>query len=510
MYRELVKTVEGLGTPRILVVGDLILDRYVFGDAERISQEAPIQVLRVAHEETRLGGAGAVVNNLRTLGAEVEVFGVVGTDSDGEELKDRLARIGAQTDGVLTVADGRPTTRKARFVGRAQHRIPQQVLRVDWEQPDDLADDEESRILTAFQRALAEKRPDAVLLSDYGKGVLTASLTPRLIEVAAETRGAVPVIVDPLKAADYSKYRGATVLTPNREEAQVASGVSLAGNDEAALERAAAMLVDQSDLDALVITLDKAGAYLRGRHEARGALIPTRPRHVYDNAGAGDMVVAVMALAMAGGTDLLQAVQLANVAGGLEVEKFGVQPVTREEMVLDLLGEARRSGDKVRTTDGLLADLSRHRARGETIAFTNGCFDILHAGHIEYLSFASRQGDVLVVGLNSDRSVRAIKGLQRPVCTEDQRARVLSALEAIDYVVLFDEDTPQRLIEAVRPDVLIKGEDWRDKGVVGREFVESHGGRVVLAPLVEGLSTTDLLNRIRENGGSEGPKGGAS
>ncbi len=511
MYRQLVQLVEGLGRPRLLVVGDLMLDRYVFGDAERISPEAPIQILRVAHEEARLGGAGAVVNNLRALGAEVDVFGVVGRDPDGDHVLAELERIGAGTEEILRCAD-RPTTRKTRFVGRAQHRIPQQVLRVDWEGTSDLDAVRQARIDTGFQRVLMTNRPDAVLLSDYGKGVLTGMLTRKLIEWARHSEFDVPVIVDPLKSADYSKYRGATVLTPNREEAQVASGVPLAGADEAALQRAAAALVDEVDIDALVITLDQEGAYLRLRQEAGGSLIPTRPRHVYDNAGAGDMVVAVMALATAAGATFRQAVQLANVAGGLEVEKFGVQTVTREEMVLDLLGEARRSGDKVRTSQTLLADLSRHRARGETVAFTNGCFDLLHAGHIEYLDFAGQQGDVLVLGLNSDRSVRSIKGPDRPVCPEDQRARVLSAIEVIDYIVIFDEDTPQKLIEAVRPDALIKGEDWRRKGVVGRRFVESYGGRVVLAPLVKGFSTTDLMNRIRGTGAaaSRPPKGGSS
>jgi len=510
VYRELIQIVEDLGRPRILVVGDLILDRYVFGDAERISQEAPIQVLKVAHEETRLGGAGAVVNNLRTLGAEVQVFGVVGDDDDGKLIRQELERIGAETTGVFDAEDGRPTTHKTRFVGRAQHRIPQQVLRVDWEEVNDISSNDHDRIATGFQRVLMENRPDAVLLSDYGKGVLTPDLVAKFIDVVAEADPPVPVVVDPLNAADYTKYRGATVLTPNRLEAEVASGVRLAGDDVAALEQAAATLVETVGLEALVITLDKAGAYLRRREEACGRLVPTRPRHVYDNAGAGDMVVAVMALAMAGGADLGQAVALANVAGGLEVEKFGVQPVSREEMILDLLGEARRSGDKVRTTETLLVDLGRHRARGETVAFTNGCFDLLHAGHIEYLDFASRQGDVLVVGLNSDRSVRSIKGPERPLCPEAERARVLSALEAIDYIVLFDEDTPQRLIEAVQPDVLVKGEDWRDKGVVGREVVEGRGGRVVLAPLVKGLSTTELVRRIRERDAAEGSKGGSS
>ena len=502
MYRELVKRVESLGQPHVLVVGDFILDRYVFGDAERISQEAPIQILKVAHEETRLGGAGSVVNNLHTLGARVEAFGVIADDLDGDGIVADLDRIGIGTAYLLRAEDERPTTRKTRFVGRAQHRIPQQVLRVDWEDPRDIAPGDQDRLATAFRVALANGGPDAVLLSDYGKGVLTPALTANLIAWAKDA--GVPVIVDPLKSADYSKYRGATVLTPNREEAGLASGMALAAHD--ALEQAAAQLVADFDLEALVITLDKEGAYLRLRDENRGCLVPTRPRHVYDNAGAGDMVVAVMALAMAGGAPMREAVGLANVAGGLEVEKFGVQPVSRDEMIADLLDEARRSGDKIRTREALLTELSRHRARGETIAFTNGCFDLLHAGHIEYLDFAARHGDVLVVGLNSDRSVRANKGPERPVCPEAQRARVLSAIEVIDYLVIFDEDTPQGLIEAVRPDVLIKGEDWREKGVVGREFVESHGGRVVLAPLVKGLSTSDLVDRIR-GGPADRPKG---
>jgi len=387
VYRELVKIVEGLGRPRILVVGDLILDRYVFGDAERISQEAPIQILTVSHEETRLGGAGAVVNNLRALGAEVDVFGVVGTDPAGDEVLTKLQEKGVATENILRSGD-RPTTRKTRFVGRAQHRIPQQVLRVDWEKVVDISSHEQNEIAVTLQRLVIDTNPDAILLSDYGKGVLTSALVIKIVQAAHGGGRDIPIIVDPLKSADYSKYRGARVLTPNREEAQLASGVPLAGADEAALQRAAEALVEKIDLDALVITLDKAGAYLRLRGEAAGSLIPTRARHVYDNAGAGDMVVAVMALATAAGAPFRQAVQLANVAGGLEVEKFGVQPVTREEMVLDLLGEARRSGDKVRTTEALLADLSRHRARGETVAFTNGCFDLLHAGHIEFLDFA--------------------------------------------------------------------------------------------------------------------------
>ncbi|MBL7141227.1 MAG: D-glycero-beta-D-manno-heptose 1-phosphate adenylyltransferase [Planctomycetes bacterium] len=503
MFRHLIDLVGRLGHPRILVVGDLIYDRYVFGDAERISPEAPIQVLRVAHEESRLGGAGSVVAMLHALGAEPALFAVVGRDDAGRTVLAELKAAGAMTGGVLRAGD-RPTSVKVRFVGRAQHRIPQQVLRVDWEEVRPLSRGDEERLLARVERAMP--KADAVLLSDYNKGVLTSRLTEAVIRQARRRK--VPVLVDPFKGTDYAKYRGATLLTPNRDETQTATGVRL--EDEADMKRAAKALVDGLDLDALVITLDKQGMYVAARGE-KPRMIPTRPREVYDNVGAGDMVIAVVALVVAGGGSYEEAVRLANVAGGLEVMKFGVQTVTRDEIIADLLGEARRSGDKVRSLENLLVDLGRHRALDETVVFTNGCFDLLHAGHIEFLDFAGRQGDVLVVGLNSDRSVRSIKGPERPICPEGQRARVLSAIEAIDYIVLFDDDTPQRLIEAVRPDVLVKGEDWRDKGVVGRRFVESHGGRVVLAPLVKGLSTTDIVNRIRRNSaGPNPPKGGTS
>jgi len=502
MFRQLIDLVGRLGHPRILVVGDLIYDRYVFGDAERISPEAPIQVLRVAREESRLGGAGSVVTMLAALGARVSLFAVVGRDETGKTVLEELKAAGARAGGVLRAGD-RPTSVKVRFVGRAQHRIPQQVLRVDWEEATPLGDDDERRLLARLEQAMP--RADAVLFSDYNKGVLTPRLTEAVIRLARQRK--VPVLVDPFKGTDYAKYRGATLLTPNRDETQTATGVRL--EREADLAKASKTLMEGLDLDALVITLDKQGMYLAARSE-ESRMVPTRPREVYDNVGAGDMVIATVALVLAAGGTYEEAVRLANVAGGLEVMKFGVQTVTREEIVADLLGEARRSGDKVRSLENLLVDLGRHRAMDETVVFTNGCFDVLHVGHIEFIDFAGRQGDVLVVGLNSDRSVRSIKGPERPICPEDQRARVLSAIEAIDYIVLFDDDTPQRVIEAVRPDVLVKGEDWRDKGVVGREFVESHGGRVVLAPLVKGLSTTGIVDRIRGRRVGRTPSKGGS
>ena len=498
MYRELIRLVERFGRPRLAVVGDLMLDRYVFGDAERISPEAPIQILRASHEETRLGGAGSVVNNLRALGADVAAFGVLGADDCGRQVMDALRAVGARTTGVVRVK-GRPTTIKTRFVGRAQHRHPQQVLRVDWEDSGRLAGAVETRLLARLRTLL--QTADAVVISDYNKGVMTPHLTQQVIRLARARR--LPVLIDPIKDRDYSKYRGATVITPNRMETELGSGVKLSGPDS--VRTAARKLLDGLKLQAVVVTLDKDGAYLAARGKP-GQMVPTRPRHVYDVAGAGDMVISVLAMAVASGAPLPDAVRLANVAGGLEVQKFGVQTVSREEIIAELLEEAHRSGDKIRRIENLKIDVNRHRAQGEKVVWTNGCFDVIHAGHIEFLQFAAAQGDVLVVGLNSDSSVRRLKGPDRPICSQEHRVQVLSALEAVDYIVIFDDSTPERMIKAVRPDVLIKGEDWRDKGVVGREFVESYGGRVVLAPLVKGLSTTALVERIRRRFGGKGGK----
>jgi len=486
MNERLRQLLDGLNHPRILVLGDLMLDRYVHGDAERISQEAPIQVLRVAFEEDRLGGACAVANNLVALEARADLVGIVGRDEPGARLLRLLRETRIGTAGVRRPA-GRPTTIKTRFVGRAQHRIPQQVLRVDLEDTRPVDRATEAALARAVQQGL--RKADVLVISDYAKGVVTPALCRRAIR-AARRRG-VPVLVDPIRSADYSHYRGATLLTPNRVETELASGHRI--TDDASLERISRHLTGQLDLEALTITLDKDGAYLglRGR---RGRMIPTRPRQVFDNAGAGDMFISALALAVASGAELADAVALANVAGGLEVEKFGVQTVSREEIANDLMA----TSGKLRTLRQLLADLRRDRRNGLKIVFTNGCFDLLHHGHVQYLEFARSQGDRLVVGLNSDGSVRRLKGAGRPVVAQGERARVLAGLAAVDYVVLFDEDTPAQLIRVARPDVLVKGEDWRDKGIVGADFVQAYGGKVVLAPLVDQASTTDLITKARQ------------
>jgi D-beta-D-heptose 7-phosphate kinase/D-beta-D-heptose 1-phosphate adenosyltransferase len=491
---DLIDLVGRLGQPRVLVVGDLMLDRYVWGDAERISQEAPVILLHADRREERLGGASSVATLLRALGARVSLAGVVGADADGERVRRVLLDQGVDDEAVLVDA-GRPTTVKERYIGRAQHRHPQQMLRVDYEVRASLGVDPEAALRQAVARQL--KRADVVLVSDYDKGVCTPGLLAAVI-AGAKACG-LRVVADPVRGGDYRKYHGCSAITPNRLEAGLATGRVLASAAQA-LE-CAAELRERLDLDAAVVTLDKEGMAL-AHADGRRAVFPTRPRQVYDITGAGDMVLAVLGMALAAGADYDHAIRLANVAGGLEVEKIGVATVTRDEIVRDLLhgGQGAHAGPggagKPRTRDALAAEVEARRRHGQRVAFTNGCFDVLHAGHVQYLQEARAQADLLVVGVNSDQGVRALKGPGRPVNAAEARTAVLAGMEAVDYVTVFDEPTPLELIRAVRPDVLVKGADYSRGEVIGGDFVESYGGRVHLAGLREGYSTTRLLQQL--------------
>lgn len=493
MSVDLIDLVQDLGQPRVLVVGDLMLDRYVWGDAERISQEAPVILLRADRREERLGGASSVATMLRALGARVALTGVVGPDADGGRVRQILTDLGIDHEGVITDPE-RPTTVKERYIGRAQHRHPQQMIRVDYEQRHPLSTGVESQLKQLAVTLL--RKSDVVLISDYDKGVCTPGLLAAIIDGAR--RLGIRVIADPIRGTDYRKYHGCSAITPNRLEAGLATGRKLDCMGQ--IEEAARQLQESLDLEAAIITLDKDGMFLRHR-DGRRKLLPTRPRQVYDITGAGDMVMSVLGMALAGGAEYEAAIALANVAGGLEVEKIGVVTVSREEIVRDLLNagtsQSTSVSPKVLTLDALLVELQHRRRHGQTIAFTNGCFDVLHAGHVQYLQEAKRQGDVLIVGLNSDESVRSLKGPTRPVQPLAARAMVLAGLSAVDFVVVFDEATPLKLIEAIRPDVLVKGADYRKEEVVGARLVESCGGRVHLANLVDGLSTTNLIEKMR-------------
>ncbi len=494
MSSDLIDLVQRLGQPRVLVVGDLMLDRYVWGDAERISQEAPVILLHADRREERLGGASSVASMLRALGARVSLAGVVGNDEGGGRLRQLLTDLGIDREGVITDAD-RPSTVKERYIGRAQQRHPQQMIRVDYEDRRPVSDEVAGQLGAAIKHLL--RKADIVLLSDYDKGVCTPKVLTSVI-AGARALG-LRVLADPLRGPDYRKYHGCSAITPNRLEASLASGRNLQTPDQ--IFEAAAQLREQLDLEAAVITLDKDGMALvhqDGRHKS----FPTRPRQVYDITGAGDMVLSVLGMALAAGADYEPAIGLANIAGGLEVEKIGVATVTRDEILRDLLhgGSGQAAGianDKLLTLQELVHEVDSRRRLGQRLAFTNGCFDVLHAGHVQYLQEARAQADLLVVGINTDDGIRASKGKDRPVQPLAARAKVLAGLNAVDYLVAFEEATPLELIKALKPDVLVKGADYRKHEVVGAEFVESYGGKVHLAAFREGFSTSKLIERMR-------------
>ncbi|RMG16358.1 MAG: D-glycero-beta-D-manno-heptose 1-phosphate adenylyltransferase [Planctomycetota bacterium] len=472
------------GVP-LLVLGDLMLDRYLWGGVSRISPEAPVPVLKVEREDARLGGAGSVVANLAALGAQVEAVGVLGDDAPGERMLELFAELGVSTGGIVRDAAA-STTQKTRVIARTQH-----VLRIDRDAPGV----PEAALERLREAALA--RLDgvaAVLVSDYGRGVLDGGLCAELAREAR--RKGVPVLADPHRDAPFARYTGVSTLTPNRAETAKAVGVH--PRDEESVRRAAHALIERFELDWCTLTLDRDGIYVLRAGEEEGTRHPARARSVYDVAGAGDMVLSVLGLAVAAGVDLDDAVDLANVAAGWEVEHLGVVPLPLSEFALELSSAAppelrRKIMDSF---DEAARRVERARAAGKEIVFTNGCFDLLHAGHVQFVQGCRAKGDYLVVGLNTDSSVRGLKGEDRPVLPLEERAMVLAGLEAVDIVVPFAEPTPLSLIERLRPDVLCKGEDYKDKVVVGRELVEGYGGRVELVRLLPGVSTTNIIAKI--------------
>lgn len=496
MAKSLLDVVAGLGNPRVLVVGDLMLDRYVWGNAERISQEAPVILLRADKKEERLGGASSVATMLQALEANVSIIGLVGEDRDGESVIQILKNLRVNSEGIIRDAT-RPTTVKERYVGRAQQKHPQQILRVDYEVRDPANIEIENALCDAISKASLST--DVILISDYDKGVCTEKVIQHAVSVAKKV--GVRVIADPIRGNDYSRYRGCSAITPNRLEASLASGINIQNNTHA-LE-AARKLQSELQLEAAIITLDKDGMALIHRNGFEG-VYPTRARAVYDITGAGDMVMSVLGLAIAAKYDYPDAIRLANIAGGLEVEKLGVATVTREEMSADILHTLHETDPtnpqaKILSDPQLVSLTDRYRTFGKKVVFTNGCFDILHAGHVQYLNEAKKQGDILVLGLNSDESIRRLKGEGRPVNSQDARAAVIAGLQSVDHIVIFTDDTPKRLIELVKPDVLVKGSDYKKETVVGADFVESYGGRVHLAELLPGFSTTRVVQQLKES-----------
>lgn len=465
---------------RVVVIGDVMLDEYLIGPVQRISPEAPVPVLEIEHEECNLGGAANVAACLAALGAEVRLIGVTGSDATAARLSERLDQAGVDATGL--VADpNRPTTSKTRIVARQQ-----QVVRLDRESRAPL-DGEVARQIAARAHEAA-CWADAIILSDYAKGVLSEDLCQAVIAEAQHR----PVVVDP-KTLPWNRYRGATVVKPNRSEMQHYCGEEI-DTDERAAVAARQLAVDLGLIHAL-ITRSADGMTAVTCQDGRWTThhVRARRRELIDVTGAGDVTSAVLALALAAGAEIGTAMWLANLAAGVKVEKFGAATVSSGEIMA-----AAGSGhsEKTFSTAEAAAWAAEFRARGKRVVFTNGCFDLLHVGHINYLEDSRRLGDALIVGLNSDDSVRRLKGASRPVQTQTDRARILGSLSAIDAVTIFDEDTPFDLIRAIRPDVITKGKDYRDKhAVVGWDLVESWGGSVELIEFVAGRSTTRLIRQ---------------
>ena len=484
--QELLERLEGFGSPRVVLVGDFMLDRWVFGSAERLSLEAPVPVLRRVRQETFAGGAGGIAQAIAALGGKVICIGLIGEDADGAELCRLLAATGADTSRLIRLA-GRPTTVQTRYVGLAQQRHARQMLRVDAESAEPPADRVMEMLTAAVRGQMREC--DVLALEDCGRGVFSDLHTPRLI---AEARKAdCAVVVGPAPIQSFRRYRGATMLTANRHEAALASGVGI--TDQATLERAARQILLDAEAEAVAVTLDKEGALLLCR-DGQARRFATRPRAVYDVSGAGDEVLAALAVALAEGCSYDDAVALANLAAGLEVEQFGVVAITRRQILDELRRQVGLRRSKLIDRAVLAGELDRRRKQGQTVVFTNGCFDLLHMGHIRYLQDARSLGACLVVAINSDQSVRRLKGPTRPITGQNERAEMLGALECVDYVTLFDEDTPEALLELLRPEILVKG--GSTSVIVGREFVESYGGTVKNLELVEGLSTTKIIEKV--------------
>ncbi len=463
--------------PNILVIGDLMLDHYLWGSCERISPEAPVAIVDVEKETTVLGGAGNVINNLVSLGAKVSACSVIGDDANGQELIVMLKNIGVKTDN-LVIQDERKTSKKSRVIA-----VSQQILRYDKESKENIKKASEQKILVSLKKTLFLY--DAIILSDYGKGVLTPFLCQEIIKIA--TKVSKKVFIDP-KGDNYLKYSGAYLLTPNKKEASLATKIDI--KDDKSLKDALLKLQQAYKLDISMITLSEDGIAI---HDGDIKTFPTITKEVYDVTGAGDTVIASMAFAMSAGFNIEQSCKFANLAAGVVVGKIGSATVTLSEIEEYEASLHKGSSDAhIKNFKEIENIVIRAKKDNKNIVFTNGCFDILHVGHVKYLQVAKSFGDILIVGLNSDNSVKKLKGTNRPVNEQTDRAYILAALECVDYVVIFNDETPYRLIELIRPDILVKGGDYANKEVIGTKFAR----KLELVDFIDGKSTTKIIEKI--------------
>ena len=477
------QTLDNFKGKRILVIGDVMLDRYIIGEVTRISPEAPVPVIKVSKELHVPGGASNTASNVSSLGGKAYLAGIIGDDNAGKILTDLLKKKNIETNG-LVIDKERPTIQKTRVVGQ-----PQQIVRIDYEEDEKVSPEIEEKLIDYIRTILNEI--DVVVISDYAKGVVTKNLASNIITLCNESKK--PIIVDP-KPSNLELFKGATLVTPNQKEASLMTGM------ENKLENVVVMGEKIKDILNSNVLITK-GEYGSSLIELKGDIIhiPTKAKEVYDVSGAGDTVVAALALSIAAGADLKYAAVIANHAAGIVVGKAGTATTT----VKEILSLFEKEESKTKTLDELKDIVKDLKSKGKKIVWTNGCFDILHVGHVKYLQKAKELGDVLILGLNTDESVRKIKGPTRPILKEEERAEMLSALSCIDYIVFFDEETPIIPITELKPDIVVKGSDYKEEDVVGNELMKKTGGRVELVPVVEGFSTTNIIKKILETHGKQ-------
>lgn len=468
----------------LLVVGDLMIDEYLWGDVDRISPEAPVQVVSVKEENYTLGGSGNVANNLVALGAKVSMAGVIGSDRYGHLLLTKLNELGVNAEGVV-VEPERPTTRKTRIISGNQ-----QVLRIDRETKKDVSQQTFDFILNYIERVIPDV--DLVLISDYGKGLITAALLNSLTSIIKKHNPPMRTIVDP-KGRDFSKYSGVSLLTPNKKEAALASGIEIV--DEPTLIKAGNSILENVKIENLLITCGKDGMVLF--EDKKPYYITAQSKQVFDVSGAGDTVIAVLGLAIASGASFVKAASIANTAAGIVVSKVGTSTVSKNELLSALTPGCDYASNKHISFSELPAVVLKLKADNKKIVLTNGCFDLLHAGHIMLLSASKKLGDVLIVAIDDDESVSSLKEPGRPIISEKERISILSALDSVDYVVVFSSKQLNKMIEIIRPNILTKGSNYIFEDVIGRQLVERCGGRVALIPITKNVSSTSIINNIK-------------
>jgi D-beta-D-heptose 7-phosphate kinase / D-beta-D-heptose 1-phosphate adenosyltransferase len=468
-------------SPKILVIGDLMIDQYFWGESDRISPEAPVQIIDISKVSNTLGGAGNVINNLKTFGANVDVISVIGNCNNSQILKDLLSEININPR-YLIIDESRITSKKSRIIASQQ-----QVIRYDQESTSEISVSSQKMIFEIFEKNFLNY--DVILFSDYGKGIFTNKLTKDLINIAAKKNK--KVLIDP-KGSDFSKYKGAYLLTPNMKEAAEATNINII-NNKALLSEAIIKLKLEFELGVSLITMSEKGIAI---YDNELRVFPTSSKEVFDVTGAGDTVLAALGFSLACNLDIYQSVNFANLAAGVVVGKIGSATASFNEIIEYESSLNKSSSDfHIKSLAEIEALCEEFRLKGKKVVFTNGCFDIIHAGHVRYLETAKNYGDILILGLNSDRSVSALKGKGRPINCQLDRAYILAALEAVDYVVIFDEDDPYKLIKAIKPKILVKGADYKGKKVIGSDLVDE----LILVDFVKGKSSTETIQKIMQS-----------